>query len=1013
MPPKRESKKVNKVEEVEEVEEVEKIESGLILNDIINPIEINIAENTKSNKKITIKNQSKTKAVVKADIKEEVKYKTEPKPEKEKPIRGMKKIKKGEDLSYLRLPEKNSIIDFYNLENNEKEIIKNNKVQTIKSRIAKIHQILWDSQQMDGEISLSEVMNLMFLKYLGVFASETTENNKIDLLNRKYYIDKIDSSTLDKCLPYIKDFSLIYKEMVDIHKKTGNKDKWTDYRSGNNDMDIIKQITEILKIHPTTSKIFDSSVNDILKIKNYETLFEVLKVLNESCFSPENQIEDLVGEIYEYFVNDYMKSKSSLGQYFTPRTLMDITLQLKRKEIEGTIEKFKDVPELIASDKTMGTGGWLVKFYNDFKDLHNNILLHGCEVKENTYKYGLINILTTSGKFPKEPVCGNTLTIVPKQKVHFGTSNPPFSAGLKYATLKIEYENNAKRFRKMEKEGDNTYKDYNLTKFEDIYFLKDEDSTPLQVLQLYIHSLEEGGLCFIVIPYGELFYKDGIALNKVRELLLNKINITDIIVCPGGLFTYTDTKVCMVIFEKNSKGTKEIKFGRYDFNTQDHKDKKRFLKFYRHYSTVKKEDILKEPIKSLYHMDYLHDEHAQELQDSGKVKDCEWVEFGDVFDLVKGTLQSSNVVEDKDDEYCDGDGVFINCSLYDNLKKINNYTLNGENLFICSQLPKKTGGCYVVIRYYNGKCSYSNLLYNVTLKQKYTSKINLKYIYYYLESLNNHIENNYNKGACNQALDTKNFLRMRIPIPSMEMQQAYVKSISDMVGRQLQIDTIDYKLSNLSYIETLANIIKSTDVKELFELALKNQIKMPETQWVEFGEVFDLVKGTLQSSKVEEDEDGVILFISKCENDNRYINTLEFINGGLFIANAFNGNGKCPIIYTEKKCIHSNLMSYCKINNNNKFKINLKYMYYYLKSIQVNNIEINYDKGACNQSLDTKNFLRMKIPIPPIEAQNTIVDEINEVEAMTQRWKRDIDYLKNKKGNRMLDIINFGNLPPQ
>ena len=55
----------------------------------------------------------------------------------------------------------------------------------------------------------------------------------------------------------------------------------------------------------------------------------------------------------------------------------------------------------------------------------------------------------------------------------------------------------------------------------------------------------------------------------------------------------------------------------------------------------------------------------------------------------------------------------------------------------------------------------------------------------------------------------------------------------------------------------------------------------------------------------------------------------------------------------------------------------------------------------------------MKIPIPPIEAQNTIVEEINEVEAITQRWKRDIDYLKNKKGNRMLDIINFGNLPPQ
>jgi type I restriction enzyme S subunit len=998
MPPKRESKKVDKVD---------KVESGITLDNILNPVNNDTNETTKT-KKIALKKKATTPKIKAVEHDNSIINTSNPKTEKAKPIRGMKKVKKGDDLTYLRLPEKNTTIDFYNLENNEKEIIKNNKVQTIKSRIAKIHQILWESQQMDGEISLSEVMNLMFLKYLGVFASETTKNNKIDLLNRKYYIDKIDSSTLDKCLPYIKDFSLIYKEMVDIHKITGNKDKWTDYRSGNNDMDIIKQITEILKIHPTTSKIFDTSVNDILKIKNYETLFEVLKVLNEDCFSPENQIEDLVGEIYEYFVNDYMKSKSALGQYFTPRTLMAITLKLKRKEIEATIAKFKDVPELIASDKTMGTGGWLVKFYNDFKDLHNNILLHGCEVKENTYKYGLINILTTSGKFPKEPVCGNTLTVVPKQKVHFGTSNPPFSAGLKYATLKIEYENNSKRFREMEKKGDNTYKDYNLTKFEDIYFLKDEDSTPLQVLQLYIHSLEEGGLCFIVIPYGELFYKDGIALNKVRELLLNKINITDIIVCPGGLFTYTDTKVCMVIFEKNSKGTKEIKFGRYDFNTQEHKDKKRFLKFYRHYSTVKKEDILKEPIKSLYHMDYLHDEHSQELQDSGKVKDCEWVEFGDVFDLIKGQIASGEVEEVDDED--DSKEVFINLSNKEIYKKINNSLHNDEAIFISNTSP------IGLIQYYNGKYSYSNLLDKCLLKNNFKNKINLKYMYYYLKSLKCIIENYYSRGSCNQSLDIKNFLRMKIPIPSMDMQQAYVKTISNEVGRQLQIDTIDHKLSNLSYIETLANTIKTKDVKELFELALKNQIKMPETQWVEFGEVFDLVKGTLQSSKVEEDEDGdgipiiSIATIDKIMIENKKFDLLDGEN--IFISTVPAGNWTSRIKYYNGKCHYTNLMSKCKINNSFNNKINIKYMYYYLKSINdyIDNIFI---KGSCNPSIDIKNFMRMKIPIPPIETQNNIVDEINEVESMTQRWKRDIDYLKNKKGNRMLDIINFGNLQPQ
>ena len=70
-------------------------------------------------------------------------------------------------------------------------------------------------------------------------------------------------------------------------------------------------------------------------------------------------------------------------------------------------------------------------------------------------------------------------------------------------------------------------------------------------------------------------------------------------------------------------------------------------------------------------------------------------------------------------------------------------------------------------------------------------------------------------------------------------------------------------------------------------------------------------------------------------------------------------------------------------------------------------IDFTYERGSNNKSLDIKNFNRMKIPIPPIEAQNEIVAEINEVDAIAERWKRDIEYLKNKKGNRMLDIINL------
>jgi len=110
--------------------------------------------------------------------------------------------------------------------------------------------------------------------------------------------------------------------------------------------------------------------------------------------------------------------------------------------------------------------------------------------------------------------------------------------------------------------------------------------------------------------------------------------------------------------------------------------------------------------------------------------------------------------------------------------------------------------------------------------------------------------------------------------------------------------------------------------------------------------------------------------------------------------------------------------------NNAKAKNTLRSAYTlalktHLDAIQMAKNKIYLHSIVCSKNfnefppLDNKNFMRMKIPIPPIEIQNNIVDEINEVEAMTQRWKRDIDYLKNKKGNRMLDIINFGNLQTQ
>ena len=177
-------------------------------------------------------------------------------------------------------------------------------------------------------------------------------------------------------------------------------------------------------------------------------------------------------------------------------------------------------------------------------------------------------------------------------------------------------------------------------------------------------------------------------------------------------------------------------------------------------------DSMKEDIKTFF--EWTVDIETRKLE-------TQWIEFGKVFTLEKGKLQSSKVEEDED-----GDGVFINWSLYDNYKKINSYSLDGENLFISTVMPNGKNGGYVVIKYYNGKCDYGDLMSKLIINDIYKTKINLKYVYYFLTSIKQHIETTYEKGSCNKSLDIKNFNRMKIQIPSITQQNKCIEKINEM-----------------------------------------------------------------------------------------------------------------------------------------------------------------------------------------------------------------------------------------
>ena len=362
----------------------------------------------------------------------------------------------------------------------------------------------------------------------------------------------------------------------------------------------------------------------------------------------------------------------------------------------------------------------------------------------------------------------------------------------------------------------------------------------------------------------------------------------------------------------------------------------------------------------------------------------EWVEFGNVFTFEKGKLQSSKVDEDEE-----GEVLFIGkAEINENTKKIKHDEYLNGGLFIASAF-NGNGKC--PIRYTEEKCINSDLMLYCKINNKYINKINKKYIYYLLKSINNNIEMAYDKGSCNKSLDQKNFNRMKIPIPPLEIQNKLITKL-------------DSSNDKVKYMKLIVDSMKQ-DIETFFELTIEIENRKPETKWIEFGEVFTLEKGKLQSSKVEEVEndetyEGVFINLSK-SNDFKKINNTILDGENIFISNT------APlglIQYYNGKCNYSDLLQHIKVNDIYKTKINIKYMYHFLTSINEHLKEV-YDKGSCNKSLDQKNFNRMKIQIPSIKQQNKCIEKINEMEEIIKRWENDIDNILNNGSNKFLEYL--------
>jgi type I restriction-modification system DNA methylase subunit len=829
---------------------------------------------------------------------EEEKQTTKPKSTRKKPVK-KDEVKDEVDYSYLRLPDNEIIFELDENDNKNKSESKKN----ILKMIDKGHNILYNAENIEGEDALNDIMNFIFIKSIQPIISDKKEDGKIDLLDKSYYDKLYPDDILTEILSYFKDLKLMAIQPLDAIRKMSES------------TDIIRQMGEILKTHPITGQIFTE--NNFIVAKKAPTIQLLLnEVINKININELELNEDVIGEIYEHIINDYVKKGSKLGQFFTPRKLMKLILQYKEDRFIEIIKKIDKKEKIKLSDTCMGTGGWLVTGYNMLKEKYSNrLLLSGGEVKPSTFQYGLMNLILTLKKFPHDVHCESSLTHINDIKHHFVLTNPPFQTDKKFDHIKENFKSDE-------------YTKKNKIKLDDVYDLKD-NSPPIQFLELDLYKLEENGLCLIILPYGELFF--GSSYSKERTHFMKETNITDIILFAGGTFTHTGIKTCGLIFEKDKKGTKAINF------IQANKECNTLTKI----TTVTIDDIVKEPNSSWYLRDYLKDEYIESL--STKITNFEWIEFGDIFKLQKGTVQSSKVEEDEN-----GEGVMVTQSKNMNdYKKIKEYTLNGNNLFV----GNIDSGRKFCIIYYEGKCDYTNLLSLCKINDNYKNKINIKYIYYYLQSIHIHLTDVYLKGSCNLSLDQKNFNRMKIPIPPLEEQKKIIQNIIEIedTSKDILKGLEGNKKMRRTYIESM---IKGASNKGI------NIIKS-------IGDISDIQYGERITKENDGDENGEYPVYGGGEES--FYTTKYNREGTTCKISRFGMSEKNCVLLLNKKYYLNDSGFTIKSNNN---IINDIYLWNYLMLIKLSIFNTGMDLAQRNIMMEK--FKNLKIPIPPLEYQKQI-----------------------------------------
>lgn len=313
--------------------------------------------------------------------------------------------------------------------------------------------------------------------------------------------------------------------------------------------EILRELGRGQGLIPTIFRKAQNEIQDPAK------LTRLVELINAEQWS--GMTTDLKGQVYEELLEDFGQDiKSGAGQYFTPRPLIQASVDVMRPRSSDTIH-----------DPAVGTGGFLLTAYNhitkhetpteEAKRRLRDEGISGVEIETKTARLCVMNLYLHGigiGRDDSPIAVSDSIANPPGEKFSMVLTNPPF--GKKSS---VSYDSG---------DGNGGGKDRQVIVRDE--FWASTSNKQLNFVQHIFHILKIGGRAAVVVPDNVLF--EGGAGETIRRKLLHQCDVHTLLRLPTGIFYKPGVKANVLFFDKMTDGptpnTRELWI--YDLRTNVH-----------------------------------------------------------------------------------------------------------------------------------------------------------------------------------------------------------------------------------------------------------------------------------------------------------------------------------------------------------------------------------------------------------------------------------------------------------